>query len=357
MRFYHFLTLAAIIATTSQVAAAPTSFLQGEGAQQPVATTSVEEADKGGRTFGWLTKWFGSSSDSTPEQAPIAGQSPFAYQAPQAEAIRVAARPDSSQAIASSDVSLEARSSPVADQSRQIVDASQALEAQGQIDQARALLVDHLTQNPYDVRPLRELGRLEDRQGNLAQAEVHYLQAIGADPNSAAAMNDLALCLARQGRMEESTDRFRQAIEANPQKKLYRNNIATVLVELRRDEEALSHLQVVYSPATASFNLGQLHARSGRTDDARLRYQEALAIDPQHLAAGRALAKIGAEPPAPMTKVAQAPPTVLAPESVPTTPIEPEQTPEPVLEAETTEPASAPAAPSFPRLLPPVINR
>ena len=170
--------------------------------------------------------------------------------------------------------------------------AAQAAEAGGNSDEARRLYYDHLTANPTDVKALRELGHMEDRLGNLTHAEQHYRQALGANPASAAATNDLGLCLARQGQMEASLATFGQAIQMRPAKSLYRNNIATVHVQLGQTDEALTHLKTVYTPSTATFNLGQLLARAGKTEEAAHQFREALALDPSSTPAREALANI-----------------------------------------------------------------
>jgi Flp pilus assembly protein TadD len=131
-------------------------------------------------------------------------------------------------------------------------------------------------------------------------AESLYQQAVNANPQNAAALNELGLCLAREGKLEPSVQVLEQAIHLQPDKSLYRNNVATVLVEMRQDQRALGHLAAVLNPAEANYNLGQLLVSRGRPGDATTYFQTALQLNPGMQQATDALAKLGAQPTAPV---------------------------------------------------------
>jgi Tfp pilus assembly protein PilF len=237
-----------------------------------------------------------------------------------------------------------------------------AAEARGDVGAARQTLAQHLMLDPTSAVVLRELAHVEDRAGQLSEAERHYRAAIGADPSSAAAVNDLALCQARQGRLESAAGTLRQAILMRPDKPLYRNNLATILVELGKTDEARQQLVAAYEPAVANYNLGLLLARSGKSDAAAASFRDAIALDPSMTPAHEALARVApARDPAPSPAIAAtqaSEPVRVA--SLPT-PDPGDITPYGAEESETTPigPATtAPeGAPSFPRLLPPVVGR
>jgi Tfp pilus assembly protein PilF len=186
-------------------------------------------------------------------------------------------------------------------------------EKQGDIPQARQNLQRALTMWPGNADVLRAAARMEDRQSNLPLAESLYQQAVTSNPQNAAALNDLGLCLAREGKLEPSAQVLEQAIHLQPDKVAFRNNVATVLVEMRQDQRALGHLAAVLNPAEANYNLGQLLVQRGRPADATTYFQTALQLNPGMQQASDALAKLGAQPTAPVI-AQQAPVAPVAPQ-------------------------------------------
>lgn len=345
------LCLGVVLAMTAQASAGPLGFLyDGRSDNEAPQTAAVAAPDPASDSKAWYKKWFGGTHERPVAQftQPQSNASAaFAYQTPAttaSSAPRVALNSQATVTPRTAPIpSLPARKEASKETTRAVVEQSQMLEARGQIDAARQTLVSHLTQHSFDVRALRALGHLEDRAGNLAQAETHYRQALGADPMSAPSMNDLGLCLARQSRLEEAQAALNEAIRLMPNKALYRNNAATLLVEIGEDGLALEQLKSVYPPATASFNLGQLLARAGRVDEAIDSYRLALELDPGHPAALSALSKhnAGAKTGAPVEQ--DNPPIEVI------GPIEAEDPIEADGEFAQTQ--------SFPRLLPPIIDR
>ncbi len=344
-------SIALLLAMASTTSAAPISMIQG----LPEATSAAPSPKAGQRN--WLTKWLIGDAPVQPmpqQVSPQSGPDAFAYKAPVEQPASSAVWPSTpvtTSPIAAVEATVEATQVPSPSVSAATADAiaaAQAAEAVGNADEARRLYYEYLTANPTDVKALRELGHMEDRQGNLSHAEQHYRQALGANPASAAATNDLGLCLARQGKLEASVATFGQAIQMRPNKRLYRNNIATVQVQLGQSDEALAQLKAVYDPATATFNLGQLLVKAGKTAEAARRFQEALALEPNLIPAREALAKLQSTNPVEPVRLVETTP-VVTPETVTTTPVA-EPTP-------TTPYVASQGVPSFPRLLPPVIDR
>ena len=350
--------------------AAPTSFVHGASEKSPNvgATGSIEQQTKvaPSRPMRWFTKWFDSKPKSVVQEFSAPRSQPtenFAYQAPHATMPQLATSLGEVYAGSAPTTTnenlptLPPRIDSTQEQTRAIVDRSQSLETSGQVDQARQALIEHLTKFSYDVRAIRALGHLEDRAGNLSQAELHYRQALGADPTQASSLNDLGLCLARQGRLDEAKVALKDAIQVNPKKELYRNNLAAVLIELDQNNEALTELQAVYSPATASYNLGQLLARSGRSQQSAELYKLALKIDPTYEPASRALCKDQAPvSPAAASAENESVTTESLPDITPITESSLADSQQEPKATETEMPEMA-GAPSFPRLLPPVIER
>ena len=363
---------AAIAATMSlatlDAAAAPTSMMHTLPTRAPAAQAAP--AERG--AFSWATKWF---RDKPVEQAAAAEGIPagvVAYQPPASaepmtkpatSPIGVPSEPGAPQQVAMNNawhgfggmptptVSTPSATTPIHQAPRTPI--AQVTPSLGGPDAMRA-------STPADeARALREQGHDKDRAGDLAGAEQLYRQALSTDPSSAASVNDLGLCLARQGKLEASVAVLRQAVMMRPDKQLYRNNIATVLVELGKTDEALSHLQAVSSPAAAHYNVGQLFARSGKSEEAKVQFAKAIQIDPSLGAAHEALAKLGPQA-APTLPPIVAPEPIAVAQAAPALPPLPRQTPAddvtPIATSEAgKEVLSGP--PSFPRLLPPVLSR
>lgn len=380
MRTYRQAALAATLGLAPLVAdAAPSSMLQN----MPRAEASQPESESTGR-MGWLTKWFRDKPAEpgaivTPPKAGVPAV--MAYQPPTAPptAPRGAAAP-SIEAWGGFSPNAMVPTTPIASVAPTAAAKPPTYApATTPLSAAKPAATTPLADTTADAKSLRRRGHELDRAGSLVEAERVYRQAIGMDPTSAAAVNDLGLCLARQGKLEPSAAVLRQAIMMRPDKPLYRNNIATVLVELDQADEALVHLKTAYGPATAHYNLGQLLARAGENGEAIEQLNEAVRLEPTLTLAQEALANLTAEqPPATAPADAITPPPVAAPAATYADLVAPTTTPAPIAATPVTRPtqiasagpnyitpgapiAPAPAAatgvPTFPRLLPPVLDR
>lgn len=347
---------------TSVALAAPSSMVQMRAGS--VAVENVVESTPASNTGGgknWLTKWWGKPS-AKPAAVAVAPVAPPTYQpaAPPSAAYPAGMTPARLPALSASHTSPTApgASSAVTTSVDQVLAQAQAAEGHGQVDLARQMLTQCISQNPSNCLARRRLGHLEDRAGRLAEAEQHYRQAIGCNPTSAAAVNDLGLCLARQGRLDQSLATFQQAITMRPEKPLYRNNVATVLVQLGQIDDALDHLNACNEPAVASYNLGHLLLKADKPIEAAEQFRQALAIDATLIPAQSALQRLDVSAPA---NFAQMTP----PQMMPAADVDADDSPSDWSDTPTMPPrvAAAPMAAepapagAFPRLLPPVIER
>ena len=159
-------------------------------------------------------------------------------------------------------------------------------------EHARAMYQKALTLEPKNIDALLGMARLEDRLGNLPTAMQIYQRAASLNPMDPRPLNDLALCHARSGQMQPALQLLHQAVRMKPDKQLYRNNIAKVLIELNRLDLAKAHLEAVYVPAVASYNLGTLLHQRDRTAEATVYLLRALELNPQMPEAQKLLATI-----------------------------------------------------------------
>ncbi len=151
----------------------------------------------------------------------------------------------------------------------------------GHVDQARSLYQKALELEPRNADCLLGLARLEDREGNLQKALQIYQQVVTENPNDARPLNDLALCHARNGQLDISLQLLDKAVRMRPDKELYRNNIAKVWIEKNRLDLASKHMQAVYEPAVANYNMAVLLHQRGRSAEAVPYLNLALAGNPQ----------------------------------------------------------------------------
>lgn len=94
---------------------------------------------------------------------------------------------------------------------------------------------------------------------------------------------DAAVDLTEAGQPEMAEAAFRMAIELDPDDYQSRNNLAVILDKSGRAAEAEKlYLEAAGHPfydASAMFNLGYLHARTGRNNTAEIWYRRAIATD------------------------------------------------------------------------------
>jgi tetratricopeptide (TPR) repeat protein len=172
------------------------------------------------------------------------------------------------------------------------VSMAQMSDQGGNVPHARSLYQQALSIDPKNLDALLGLARLEDREGNLQAALQNYQQAVNNHPQDARAYNDLGLCHARSGQMQSSLQCLDQAVRLRPDKALYRNNIAKVLIEQNQFDAAMAHLGAVNEPAVANYNMAALLQERGRSEEAVLFLQRALAMKPQFTEASTLLASI-----------------------------------------------------------------
>ena len=103
------------------------------------------------------------------------------------------------------------------------------------------------------------------------------------------------------GKVIEALQFFQQIY---PREGLPHNNLAVAYAMLGRDQEAFQQLVAVHPPAVAHYNLGYLLKRTGKVEEARQSFAQAVRLDPSLAPAKQCLAELGGGP---QTALAQAP--------------------------------------------------
>ena len=121
-----------------------------------------------------------------------------------------------------------------------------ALLDQGKLEEGIAALRDAIRLQPDNALAHNGLGVALSKQEKLEEAITAYREAIRIQPDDADTRNNLGAALRDQGKLEEAIAEFRQAIQIEPDLALAHNNLAWSLVLSPRRraaqyDEALIH--------------------------------------------------------------------------------------------------------------------
>lgn len=150
---------------------------------------------------------------------------------------------------------------------------------QGQMGEARRLLEAAAEKLPNDTQVLIYLGKLDLQENRPSDAEQWLRRALKVDPWDAEALYTLAACLQYQGRREEAA-----AAREECQKKK---------AQLKEVDELLESMVGDRAPddPDAAAKVGEALLRVGQDRPGLYWLEKALARDPQHRAAHKALAE------------------------------------------------------------------
>jgi tetratricopeptide (TPR) repeat protein len=157
-----------------------------------------------------------------------------------------------------------------------------------------ALWTDNVERHPRNPRPYVQLGTALAAEGRVDEAAARFREALRLKPDYGAALGNLGRTLEVQGRLEEAIDAYRRALALDPDLPWTRCNLGVTLRRVGRRAEALEVLGegARRDPGFAEVRvqLGLALAEAGRADDAALELRAALALEPGHEVARRALA-------------------------------------------------------------------
>lgn len=130
------------------------------------------------------------------------------------------------------------------------------------------------------------------RGGDQAWREFLVRRALDANPADPNVLMETAMMLLDSGRATEALDYLRRREQLIPGDTLTLVELGRCLSIIGRLDEAEAVLRqaVRVRDAAAEYNLGAVLDRTGRGDEARARYEQALAIDPFH---ARAMINLG----------------------------------------------------------------
>jgi tetratricopeptide (TPR) repeat protein len=115
---------------------------------------------------------------------------------------------------------------------------------------------------------------------------VFYKDIIKYSPDSFQAHNNLGLQYEQLGRNDEAISEYRQALEIKPDLIEARGNLANLYFKLKAydlakaEYERLEKINVGSKAGEVQNNLGNIYEVTGKTDEALLKYNQALTLDP-----------------------------------------------------------------------------
>ena len=158
-----------------------------------------------------------------------------------------------------------------------------SLRQTGDVENARARLLEALDLEPGSHWTLTELAEAERARGDVEAARTRYRQALAAEANDHWAKGHLAQLEFEDGHPEIAVGLYEEIIAAQPNAAWPLVELAQVLTEqdpAKAGELAKKALELDPRNPWAHAQLGTLARRAGRPEEARERYQRALEGNP-----------------------------------------------------------------------------
>jgi tetratricopeptide (TPR) repeat protein len=164
------------------------------------------------------------------------------------------------------------------------------LEQARRYPEARTCYEQIVRQWPTRYEAYHHLGLVCDRQKRFAEAQENYQQAILlAENREPDLFNDLGYSFFLQGRLDKAESAVRKAIALRATEPKYHNNLGLIYGHQRRFEEAWNEFRKAAGEADACYNLAFVKASLNDFEGAKGCFRRALAIEPSHERARRAL--------------------------------------------------------------------
>jgi|GEM_PF-153278 len=131
------------------------------------------------------------------------------------------------------------------------------------------------------------LGLAREQLGDRPGARTAYQQAVAIRPDFAEALNNLGSLAQAEAASDEAIALFRSALAAKPGMPAAAINLAALQIDVLDDYPAAVQTlrqAIEANPADAGlhFQLGTVYGRLGRSSDARIAYEAAIALAPRH---------------------------------------------------------------------------
>ena len=162
-------------------------------------------------------------------------------------------------------------------------------ERSGQYDKAREAYETALRDYPKQIEPLHRLAVLADKQRRHDEAQALYARSIQMQPRNGELFNDLGYSFYLSGQLAKAESALAKAVSLDPSSPRYRNNLGMVIGQQGRLQEAFQQFASAGSEADAHYNMAFIHASQNQFEEAKACFLRALAVDPAHSQASKAL--------------------------------------------------------------------
>jgi Flp pilus assembly protein TadD len=167
--------------------------------------------------------------------------------------------------------------------------AAREHEQAGRNAAARAIYYRLTAEHPSRPEAYHRWGQLAAREGHYQEAEGLHVQSSVLNPRDPETLNDLGYCLYCQRKFARAEKVMREAVALRPSDRQLHANLGAVYGHLGRESEALEQFRLAGSEADACANLAEILTACNRRDAAKDYLRQALAADPAHARAKRAL--------------------------------------------------------------------
>lgn len=168
----------------------------------------------------------------------------------------------------------------------------QALQ-KGDAKQAIACFQGTLKDNPQDIEALYGTALALEMLEETDEAKKVLQQILEIKIDFTAAWNDLARIYYRKGKKEKAADLFKKSLDIEENQITVRNQLCEVLLDLQRCDEAVALLKETRRKFPQDLptlvHLARIMQKTGRENEARQLWSEALEVDPENEAAREAL--------------------------------------------------------------------
>jgi tetratricopeptide (TPR) repeat protein len=183
--------------------------------------------------------------------------------------------------------------------------------AAGQLAESRAMYPEAidkyraaLKQDPKQTKAMYRLAVVYAMVKQYNDAINTWQSYLKVTNNAPQAFANLGFCYELAGRPVEAEDAYQRGIAKDSKNVPCRINYGLMLARTGKLSEASVQLQTVLTKAEVHYNLGSVLQSQGKTEQAKVHFQEALKLDPNFKDARSRLAEMG-EPPAAKTAVSK----------------------------------------------------
>ena len=169
---------------------------------------------------------------------------------------------------------------PTKESTQLCVVTAQNYEKEGRVEEAIRLYEKVRAAEPAHPLATRRLAALYDKAGDFGKSTALYEGLVKLNPKDADLLNDLGYSHYSRGDWSTAVAVLGQAVQLDPKHARAWVNLGMAQAQLGQLDASYDAFCHAVRPADAHCNLAFVLAVQGKADDAKLRYKQALALDP-----------------------------------------------------------------------------